>query len=103
VVTSVDRSSEVLGEVGLAMAEPSKRWAELGYWMSPDARGAGRTARAVELFADWVLRELPIDRLFARTHPDNPRAGRVAAAAGLRHAGDLERGTQVWIRDRPPR
>jgi RimJ/RimL family protein N-acetyltransferase len=103
VVTPLDRPGEVLGEVGLAMAEPEQRWAELGYWMLPSARGAGRTARAAELFADWVLRELPVQRLFARTHPDNPRAGRVAAAAGLTRAGALDTGTQVWVRDRPVR
>jgi RimJ/RimL family protein N-acetyltransferase len=103
VITPIDRPGEIAGEVGLVMAEPDARWAELGYWTFPDARGSGRTARSVELFADWVLRELPVERLFARTHPDNPRAGSVAAAAGLTHAGTLETGTLVWIRDRPRR
>lgn len=103
VVTGPDRPSEILGEVGLIVVEPDEQWAELGYWMFPVERGRGAMARATELFADWVLRELPIRRLFARTHPENPRAGRVAAAAGLAHAGTLETGTQVWIRDRPRR
>ena len=40
-------------------------------------------------------------RLFARTSPDNPAAGRVAQAAGMTEAGALDTGTQVWIRDRP--
>ena len=30
-------------------------------------------------------------------------AGKVAAAAGLAHAGTLDTGTLVWIRDRPGR
>ncbi|HRW38453.1 MAG: GNAT family N-acetyltransferase [Acidimicrobiales bacterium] len=103
VVTSVDRPAEIVGEVGLIVVEPDEQWAELGYWLFPDARGRGAMASAVGLFADWVLRELPVRRLFARTHPDNERAGKVAAAAGLAHAGTLDTGTLVWIRDRPGR
>jgi ribosomal-protein-alanine N-acetyltransferase len=101
VVTALDRPGEVIGEVGLVVVDAEKQWAELGYWMFPADRGRGAMARAAELFADWVLRELPVRRLFARTHPDNERAGRVAEAAGLTRAGTLDTGTAVWIRDRP--
>ncbi len=101
VVTRLDRPAEVIGEVGLIVVDPDKQWAELGYWMMGEERGRGATARAAALFADWVLRELPVRRLFARTHPDNVRAGRVAEAAGLAHAGTLDTGTLVWVRDRP--
>jgi RimJ/RimL family protein N-acetyltransferase len=100
VITPIDDASQVLGEVGLVMAEPDKGWAELGYWLTPEARRGGRAAAAATAFATWALRELPIRRLFARTQPDNPRAGRVAEAAGLVRAGELETGTEVWIRDR---
>ena len=103
VVTRSDQPGRVLGEVGLAVVDPDEQWAELGYWMSPEARGRGSMARAATVFADWVLRELPVRRLFARTHPDNPRAALVAQAAGLQRAGALETGTVVWIRDRPAR
>jgi len=41
-----------------------------------------------------------VKRLFARTQPDNPKAGRVAEAAGMTRAGELDTGTEVWIRDR---
>ena len=101
VITTHDEPATVLGEVGLVMVEPEKGWAELGYWLSPSARGAGRAAAAASIFAEWVLRVLPVRRLFARTDPQNPAAGRVAAAAGLARAGELETGTEVWIRDRP--
>lgn len=101
VIHELHEPTAIHGEVGLVVVEPDRRWAELGYWLGPGSRGTGRAAAAAALFADWALRELPLDRLIARTHPDNPRSGSVAAAAGLTHAGDLETGTQVWVRDRP--
>ena len=101
VPVELNAPATILGEVGLVMVEPEERWAELGFWLHRDARGSGRAAAAALLFADWALRELPIDRLFARTHADNPRAGKVATAAGLTRAGALETGTLVWIRDQP--
>jgi RimJ/RimL family protein N-acetyltransferase len=101
VIAQLDQPRLVLGEVGLVMVDADKGWAELGFWLAPEARGAGRASAAVSLFVDWVLRELPVKRLFARTQPDNAGAGRVAAAAGMTRAGALETGTEVWIRDRP--
>lgn len=101
VISQLDDPRTIHGEVGLIMVEPEKGWAELGYWLTPEARGAGRAGASAALFAEWVLRELPVNRLFARTQPDNPKAGRVATAAGLVRAGELETGTEVWIRDRP--
>ncbi|MFN8019688.1 MAG: GNAT family N-acetyltransferase [Acidimicrobiales bacterium] len=93
----------VLGEVGLVVIEPEKRWAEIGYWLAAEARGAGRASAATKAFAGWALRELPIDRLVARTRPDNPKAGAVAERAGLARAGELDDGTIVWVLDRPGR
>ncbi|MGN6696310.1 MAG: GNAT family N-acetyltransferase [Aquihabitans sp.] len=101
VISRLDEPRAVLGEVGLVMVELDKGWAELGFWLTPEARGGGRAASAASVFAGWVLRELPVKRLFARTQPDNPKAGRVAEAAGMTRAGELETGTEVWIRDRP--
>jgi RimJ/RimL family protein N-acetyltransferase len=100
VITPLDDAGRVLGEVGLVMVDEGRGWAELGYWLTPEARGGGRATAAASTFATWALRELPVRRLFARTHPDNPRSGRVAQGAGLQRAGALETGTEVWIRDR---
>lgn len=101
VISQLDQPRVILGEIGLLMVEPDKGWAELGFWLTPGARGSGRASGAAAVFVDWVLRELPVQRLFARTQPDNPKAGRVAEAAGMTRAGELETGTEVWIRDRP--
>lgn len=100
-VTEVGATEVVLGEVGLVLAEAERRWAEVGYWLFPPWRGAGRAAAALDLFTEWVLRDLPIDRLFARTHADNPRAGAVAERAGYERAGELPAGIEVWVRDAP--
>ena len=100
VISPLQDARLVLGEVGIAVVEPDKHWAELGYWLAEDARGEGRAAAAARIFVQWVLRELPINRVIARTSPENPGAGRVAEAAGLERAGELDTGTIVWVRDR---
>ena len=100
VISQLHEPRVIHGEIGLVMVDADKGWAELGYWLGSESRGAGRAGAAASLFAEWVLRELPVKRLFARTQPDNPGAGRVAEAAGLVLAGVLETGTQVWISDR---
>lgn len=101
VISQLDEPRVVHGEVGLIMMEPDKRWAELGFWLAPASRGAGRAGAACGLFVEWALRELPVDRVFARTRPENPRAGAVVEVAGLARKGELETGTVVWVRDRP--
>ncbi|MEZ5178856.1 MAG: GNAT family N-acetyltransferase [Acidimicrobiales bacterium] len=100
VVTVPGDPGAVIGEVGLAVVEPVRRWAEVGYWVLPEHRGRGRATAALWLFTHWVLTEVPIQRLFARTDPANVASGRVAAAAGYDHVGDLADGTVVWVRDR---
>ncbi len=89
----------VLGEVGLVVVEPERRWAEVGYWLAPTARSGGRAVAALRLFTHWVLHDLPVDRLFARTDAANPVAGAVAQRAGYELAGDLADGVRVWVRD----
>jgi RimJ/RimL family protein N-acetyltransferase len=98
-ITEVGNPDAVMGEIGLALAEPERRWAEVGYWLFPPWRGGGRATTALALFSDWVLRELPVTRLFARTHVDNPRSGSVAERAGYDRAGELPDGTVVWVLD----
>lgn len=100
VVTVPGDPGVVVGEVGLALVEQERRWAEVGYWVVAGMRGRGLATAALSLFSHWVLTELPIERLFARTHPANVASHRVASAAGYRRAGDLADGTVVWVRDR---
>ena len=100
-VTQAGASDVVIGEVGLVLVEADRRWAEVGYWLLPPWRGQGRATVALRLFTDWVLEDLPIARLFVRTHLDNTPAGAVAERAGYESAGELARGVVVWVRDAP--
>ena len=102
VIAELASSDRVLGEVGLVLAEPERRWAEVGYWLTADARKVGLAAAAVTIFSEWALRELPIARLFARTDIDNPASARVVERAGFRLGGVLDDGPQVWILDHEP-
>ena len=106
VVCAPGRPGEVLGEVGLVVVRHDRGWAEVGYWLFPEHRGRGMATRAVPLMASWALSTLPLTRLFARTHPDNPAAAAVVRRAGFTLAGTRGEGTadptEVWFRD-PPR
>lgn len=107
VVCAAGRPGEVLGEVGLVVVRHDRGWAEVGYWLFPQHRGRGMATRAVHLMASWALSTLPLTRLFARTHPDNPAAAAVVRRAGFTLAGTRGEGTaeatDVWFRDLPPR
>ena len=92
----------ILGEVGVTMAEPTKRWCELGFWLFPGVRGEGRATHAVDAFTDWLLNVQNVKRVFARIHPDNPRSGAVVERSGFQRAGELPDGTIVWVADQPP-
>lgn len=99
VVTVPGQPDTVLGEVGLALVEQERRWAEVGYWIVADARGQGLAISALTMFSRWALKDLPIVRLFARTHPNNPAAGRVVERAGFARSGEMPNGTTVWVLD----
>ena len=62
-------------------------FAEIGYIMEPHGRGHGYATRAVRLVARWVLEDLGIGRLQARTHPDNIPSQRVLERVGFRREG----------------
>jgi RimJ/RimL family protein N-acetyltransferase len=100
VIAEASDPSVIHGEVGLALVEQYRGWAELGYWLGPESRGEGRAAAATRLFVDWALRELPLKRIFVRVDPANPRSAAVAERAGLRHVGRLDDGPEVLVRDR---
>lgn len=102
VVTPAGQPQQVLGEVGMVLVDPDRRWAEIGYWLTEAARGEGRASDAVRMFTTWAQRDLDVKRLFARTHADNPASGRVAERAGYDLAGNLDDGVQVWVHDVGP-
>lgn len=102
VVTEPGKPEGVLGEVGLAMVDQQRRWGEVGYWITAAARGRGLATAALTVFSHWVLGDLPVARLIARTSRANPAAARVAERAGFAAAGEPPGGIQVWVLDAPP-
>jgi RimJ/RimL family protein N-acetyltransferase len=103
VISELGVPERIWGEVGLVVVEPVRRWAEIGYWVAPAARNYGVATAAVTLVAGWATRSLPIARIVARTHPDNPASAVVAQRAGFTSAGSLSDGTDVWTLDAPTR
>ncbi|MGI8756786.1 MAG: GNAT family N-acetyltransferase, partial [Acidimicrobiales bacterium] len=72
VVTEPGQPDGVLGEVGFAMVDQERRWGEVGYWITAPARGRGMASGALTMFSHWVLGDLPVARLIARTSQANP-------------------------------
>jgi RimJ/RimL family protein N-acetyltransferase len=68
----------VLGDVYLVRVVWEHRRAEVGYWLSREARGRGTATRALGLLARWSLSRLRLARLEALVEPDNPASLRVA-------------------------
>lgn len=100
VICRLAAEADVLGEVGLVMVGRARRWAEAGWWLTPDARGAGRAAASLRLMTVWSQDALALERLFARIEPANLAAGRVAERAGWRPAGTTSDGRLLWVAPR---
>ncbi len=96
----IDVDGAVAGEVGVVVAtDDERRSGEIGWWLAPDHRGRGLASEAVDAFTGWLLGPAGPDvaEVVARCATANPRAGRVAAAAGFHHepaSGDPE--VELW-------
>lgn len=62
-------------------------FAEVGYILAPEGRGRGHATRAVRLVAHWVLEDLAVGRLQARTHAQNVASQRVLERVGFQREG----------------
>lgn len=63
--------------------------AGIGYWLVPDARGAGLATRAVTLVTDWGLNELGLARIEAWVEPGNDASVAVLERCGYGYEGRL--------------
>ncbi|MGC4112233.1 MAG: GNAT family N-acetyltransferase [Nocardioides sp.] len=78
--------------VGVVLLEPrAQGYADLGYWLLPDARGRGYASRAVRLVATWALRTMGFPRVQLWASPDNKRSQRVAVLSGFKYQGRLRK------------
>jgi len=98
------------GVVGALSFEPSDRGGmEIGWWLAPSARGAGRMTRALRLVATWALGPAGVGSLHALIRPENAPSIAVAERAGFRRTALLrdaldDRGTRrdVYVYELPP-
>lgn len=91
-----------LGDVILHHVDWKKEEAEIGFWLAPAARGAGRAASAVRLLVGWALRETGLHRIVLRTLPENASALALASRLGFTREGlvrecAIERGRRVSL------
>ena len=63
------------------------RRAAVGYWLAPQARGAGVATHAVRLLAEWAFVDLGVARLEITCGPDNVASQQVADRCGFTREG----------------
>ena len=88
-IVRADDLEHLLGSISLMRLEWRHLRAEVGYWLAPEARGAGHATRAVGLICRWGFESLGLERveLFAAT--TNPLSQGVAERSGFRREAVL--------------
>jgi RimJ/RimL family protein N-acetyltransferase len=94
---------------GIAVApviDPDQQTAELGYVVTPAARGRGVATEALRQLSDWAFAQ-GLVRLYLLISEQNPASKKVAARAGYRFEGvmrsvyvkpGVREDTEVWAR-----
>jgi RimJ/RimL family protein N-acetyltransferase len=80
---------DFLGFAAFVDLDLEHREGELGYMVSPAARGRGVATRAVELLTRWAFDELGLLRLELRIDVENRASARVAERTGYVRDGVL--------------
>lgn len=84
----LDAATEaVVGGLGFNTIDAENASGEIGYWLSPAARGRGLTTRALRLAALWGFDALGLERIQVRAEVENTPSCRVAERAGFTREG----------------
>jgi ribosomal-protein-alanine N-acetyltransferase len=84
-------SARVLGFCGLKVMQfHGETVLNLFYRLDPTAWGNGFASEAATAAVDWAAENVPLSRVIARVRPDNLGSQRVALAAGLVRAPELD-------------
>lgn len=88
-VSALEVGGQLAGMIDLNSADWRNQTVEIGYWISPDARGQGLASRAAALVARWALTEQDMERVEIRTASGNDASEGAARAAGFAREGVL--------------
>jgi RimJ/RimL family protein N-acetyltransferase len=83
------RDAGFLGFAGFVELDLEHGEGEIGYMVTPSARGRGIAPRALELLTRWGFDELGLIRLELRIDVENPASERVAERTGYLRDGVL--------------
>ncbi len=86
---AVRRGGRAVGTIGLHAIDWTNRSAQIGYWLSPDARGAGTMTRACEILVAHAFGPLALHRLEIHAVVANARSRAVAERLGFAYEGTL--------------
>nr|WP_201469217.1 GNAT family protein [Microbacterium hydrocarbonoxydans] len=83
------RDGELVASIGLhrIVAHPAGGSAEIGYWVTREARGKGYLVEAAREIVDWAFRDLGLARIEWRAVEGNIPSARAARALGFRYEG----------------
>lgn len=79
-----------LGSIGFHGPPDDEGFVEIGYDLSPSARGAGWATEAVRLLTGWAAARPEVRTVCALTEPENTPSQRVLERAGFRFVGERE-------------
>lgn len=75
------------GHMSVEDAVPSRRVAELGYWVREDRAGRGYATEAARALLAWAFRNLDLHRVTAFADVSNPSSARVLEKCGFTREG----------------
>jgi RimJ/RimL family protein N-acetyltransferase len=94
----VDGDGTFLGWAGSPMIDRAGRTVELGYMVTPGARGRGVATEALRLLTAWAFDELDAVRAELRIGAENEASRRVAVRCGYAHEATLR---SSYRKDKP--
>jgi RimJ/RimL family protein N-acetyltransferase len=96
-IAIADAATDVyLGDCGVHLSD-NERSAELGYTLSPAARGRGIVTAAATAIIDWLFSDPQRARITADLHPDNIASARVVERLGFVYEGRSRK--SYWVGD----
>jgi len=78
---------ETVGAISLT--DPDRAWghAELGVYLSPDARGNGYASDAIRRVCRWAFEDRRLHKVFANVYETNPASKQMLDGVGFTHEG----------------